>query len=108
MEFPPGMRVHFQGKMKSGKTAGPSGIVVEMLKSTGSKGIEHLRKMIVTVVKNVRIPEDWKLSFILNINKGKGDVLNRGNYRGINSLNTHNKIMKNVVHKMIREMIELI
>ena len=104
MEFPPGMRVHFQGKMKSGKTAGPSGIVVEMLKSTGSKGIEHLRKMIITVVKNVRIPEDWKLSFILNINKGKGDVL----YRGHNPMNTHNEIMENVVHEMIREMIELI
>ena len=32
-------------KMKSGKSAGPSGIIIEMLKAAGSKGIDFLREL---------------------------------------------------------------
>ena len=71
------------GKMKSGKAAGPSGIVVEMLKAAGSKGIEFLRELIISVVKHGKIPEDWEMSYILNLFKGNGDALDRGNYRGL-------------------------
>ena len=39
-------------KMKSGKSAGPSGIIVEMLKAAGSKGIDFLRELIIYVVKH--------------------------------------------------------
>ena len=70
-------------KMKSGKAAGPSGIIVEMLKAAGSKGIVFLRELTKSVVKHGKIPEDWEMSFILNLYKGKGDALNRGNYRGL-------------------------
>ena len=70
-------------KMKSGKSAGPSGIIVEMLKAAGSKGVDFLRELIISVVKHGKIPEDWELCFILNLYKGKGDALNRGNYRGL-------------------------
>ena len=53
-------------KMKSGKFAGPSGIIVEMLKATGSKGIDFLRELIISVVKHDKIPVDWEMNFILN------------------------------------------
>ena len=49
-------------KMKSGKAAGPSGIIVEMLKAAGSKGIVFLRELTKSVVKHGKIPEDWQMS----------------------------------------------
>ena len=92
-------------KMKSGKSAGPSGIIVEMLKATGSKGIDFLRELIISVVKHGKIPEDWEMSFILNLYKG--DALNRGNYRGLKLTEHVMKVMERIVDGMIREMIAI-
>ena len=90
-------------KMKSGKAAGPSGIIIEMLKA-GSKGIVFLRELTKSVVKHGKIPEDWEMSFILNLYKGKGDALNRGNYRGLKLTEHVMKVMERIVDGMIREM----
>ena len=94
-------------KMKSGKAAGPSGIIVEMLKAAGSKGIVFLRELTKSVVKHGKIPEDWEMSFILNLYKGKGDALNRGNYRGLKLTEHVMKVMERIVDGMIREMIAI-
>ena len=94
-------------KMKSGKSAGPSAIIVEMLKAAGSKGIDFLRELIISVVKHGKIPEDWELCFILNLYKGKGDALNRGNYRGLKLTEHVMKVMKRIVDGIIREMIAI-
>ena len=97
-------------KMKSGKSACPSGIIVEMLKSAGSKGIDFLRELIKSVVKHGKIPEDWEMSFILNLYKGEGDalnMLNRGNYRGLKLTEHVMKVMERIVDGMIREMIAI-
>ena len=74
-------------KLKPEKAAGPSGIIIEMLKAAGSKVIEFLRDLIMAVVKHGKIPEDWEMSYILNLYKGKGDALDRGNYEVSSSLN---------------------
>ena len=66
-------------KMKCGKAAGPSGIIVEMLKAAGEVGIELLTELREVVFCNGVIPTDWQESFILNLFKGKGDALERGN-----------------------------
>ena len=87
--------------------AGPSGIIVEMLKAAGSKGIDFLRKLIKSVVKHDKIPEDWEMSFILNLYKGKGDTLNRGNYGGLKLTEHAMKVMERIVDGMIREMIAI-
>ena len=87
--------------------AGPSGIIVEMLKAAGSKGIDFLRKLIKSVVKHGKIPEDWEMSFILNLYKGKGDTLNRGNYGGLKLTEHAMKVMERIVDGMIREMIAI-
>ena len=92
-------------KMQPGKSAGPSGIIVEMLKAVGSKGIDFLRKLIKSVVKHAKIPEDWEMSFILNL--CKGDALNRGNYRGLKLTEHVMKVMERIVDGMIREMIAI-
>ena len=94
-------------KMKSGKSAGPSGIIVEILKAAGSKGIDFLRQLFISVVKHGKIPEDWEMSFILNLYKGKGDALNKRNYRGLKLTEHVMKVMERIVDGMIREMIAI-
>ena len=95
------------GKMKSGKAAGPSGIIVEMLKAAGDTGITFLRELITSVVTHGKIPEDWEKSFILNLYKGKGDALNRGNYRGLKLTEHVMKVMERIVDELIRELINI-
>ena len=68
-------------KMASGKAAGPSGIVAEMLKPVGEAGAMEVRDLIEDIISEGCIPTDWQESFIINLYKGKGDALNRGNYR---------------------------
>ena len=68
-------------KMKTGKVAGPSGIVAEMLKASGDTGARLVTDLANDMVRNGVIPSDWEDSFIINIYKGKGDALERGNYR---------------------------
>ena len=94
-------------KMKSGKSAGPSGIIVEMLKAAGSKGIDFLSELIISVVKHGKISEDWERIFILNLYKGKGDAFNRGNYRGLKLTEHLMKVMEGIGDGMIREMIAI-
>ena len=68
-------------KMKTGKAAGTSGIVAEMLKESGDTGARLVADLANDMVRNGVIPSDWEDSFIINIYKGKGDALERGNYR---------------------------
>ena len=56
-----------------------------MLKSSGEHGIELVRQLGQEVFSSGEIPRDWEESVILNLYKGKGDALLRGNYRGLNS-----------------------
>ena len=95
------------GKMKSCKAAGLSGIIVDMLKVAGDTGITFLRELITSVVTHGKIPEDWEKSFILNLYKGKGDALNRGNYRGLKLTEHVMKVMERIVDELIRELINI-
>ena len=70
-------------KMASGKAAGASGIVAEMLKPVGEDGTVKVRDLIENITSEGCIPTDWQESFIGNLYKGKGGALNRGNNRGV-------------------------
>ena len=70
-------------KMKIGKAAGPSGIIAEMLKASGEEGVELASQLAEAVFGSGEILKDWEESFILNLFKGKGEALDRGNYRGL-------------------------
>jgi hypothetical protein len=47
---------------KSGKAAGPSGIVVEMLAASGEAGLQWVTDICNEVVRNGKIPDDWRKS----------------------------------------------
>ena len=72
------------GKMKQGKSGGPTGVVSEMLKAAGETGTMWMTDVCNAVVRDGKIPEDWSRSWMVNVYKGKGDALTCGSYRGIN------------------------
>ena len=89
-------------KMKCCKAAGPSGIIVEMLKAAGEVGIELLTELTEVFFCNGVIPTDWQESFILNLYKGKGDALEQGNYRGLKQTDQVMKLLERVLDAFIR------
>ena len=94
-------------KMASGKAAGPSGIVAEMLKPVGESGAIEVHHLIEDIISEGHIPTDWQESYIVNLNKGKGDALNRGNYRGLKLIDQVMKVLERVVESLIRQRVEI-
>ena len=92
--------------MASGKAAGPSGIVADMLKPVGEAGAVEVRDLIEDFISEGGIPTDWQESFV-NVYKGKGDALNRGNYRGLKLIDQVMKVLERVVEGLIRQRVEI-
>ena len=61
-------------KIKSGKAAGPSGIIIEIIKAAGDGTIVCLTSLLNHIMYTGRVPNDWHLSYIINLFKGKGDA----------------------------------
>ena len=89
------------------KTAGPSGIIIDMLKAAGNDGIVFLGELITSVMMNGKIPNDWEMSFILSLYMGSGDALDRGSYRGFKLTEHVMKVMEKIVDEIIRAMIDI-
>ena len=70
-------------KMKSGKAAGPSGIIIEMIKAARDGVTVCLTSLFNHIICIGRVTDDWHLSYITNLSKGKGEALSCGNYRGL-------------------------
>ena len=94
-------------KMASGKAAGPSGIVAEMLKPVGEAGAVEVRDLIEDIISEGCIPTDWQESFIVSLYKGKGDALNRGNYRGLKLIEQVMKVLERVMEGLVRQRVEI-
>ena len=86
-------------KTKSGKTAGPSGVVAEMLRASGDVGVQWVTDLCNNIVQEGEIPSDWRKSWIVNVYKGKGDALECGSYRGIKLLDHVMKVLERVIEK---------
>ncbi len=94
-------------RMKCGKAAGPSGVTAEMLKASGDIGIDLVTNLINTIVRQGKVPIDWELSYIINCYKGKGDALERGNYRGLKLLDHVMKVTERVLDRLIRDRVHI-
>ena len=96
--------------MKSGKAADPSGIVVEMIKAAGETSATMIHDLATAIIHNGKIPTDWEQSFIVCLYKGKGDALDRGNYRGFKLTEQANeamKILERIVDGLIRQVVSI-
>ena len=94
-------------KMKNGKAAGMSDIDAEMVKASGDTGIEIITNLANQIMKDGVNPQDWQSSVIVNCFKGKGDALERGNYRGLKLVDQVMKVIERVIDKLLRERIDI-
>ena len=61
--------------MKIGKAAGPTGVVSEMMKEAGGFGSRWMTDLINNIVKEGCIPDHWRKSILVPVNKGESDPL---------------------------------
>ena len=94
-------------KIKIGKAAGQSGIIAEMLEASGEEEVELAMQLDEVVFGSGEIPKDWEENFILNLFKGKGEALDRGNYRGPKLTDQVMKLLEHVLELLIRNMVDI-
>ena len=54
-----------------------------------------------------KVPSDWEQSFIVCLYKGKGDALERGNYRSLKLTEQVMKILERIVDSLIRQLVSI-
>ena len=91
--------------MKAGKAPGPSGIVVEMIRAAGDMGASMIRDLAAAIVHDGKVPFDWEQSFIVCLYKGKGDALERGDYRSLKLTGQVMKVLERIVDGLIRQVV---
>ena len=69
-------------KMKCNKGPCPTAVSAELVKCAGESGINWLTELCNAIEKVGVIPNDWFMSYMINVYKGKGDALECGSYRG--------------------------
>ena len=83
-------------------SVGPDGVPVEVWQVLGNFGIGWLTGFLNKVLVDGRMPELWRKSILVPIFKGKGDVQECGNYRGIKLMSHSMKIWEKVIEKRLR------
>ena len=53
-----------------------------------------------------KVPSDWDDSFIISLYKGKGEALERGNYRDLKLTDQVLKVVERIIEKRIQEIID--
>ena len=94
-------------QMKAGKAPGPSGIMVEMIRAAGDMGATMIHDLAAAIICDGKVPSDWEQSFIVCLYKGKGDTLERGNYRGLKLTEQVMKILERIVDGLIRQLVSI-
>ena len=93
--------------MKTGKAVGPSAVSVELIAASGEIGINVMRELCQGILEGKEMPEDWALSTVVPIFKGKGDAMSCDAYRGVKLLEHALKIVERVLEKRIRKMVKI-
>ena len=83
-------------KLKSHKSPGIDQISAELIKARGRTIYLEIHKLITSIWKKEKLPQEWKESTIVPIHK-KGDKTDCNNYRGISLLPTTYKILSNML-----------
>ena len=94
-------------QMKAGKAPGPSGIMVEMIQAAGDRGASMICDLAAAIIHDGKVPSDWQQSFIVCLYKGKGDALERGNYRGLKLREQVMKVLERIVDGLIRQLVSI-
>ena len=95
-------------RMKIGKASGPSGVVIELFKAGGDKCLKSLTNIFNDILFKNKLPEEWMLSSLEPIFKGKGDPLSPNSYRGIKLLEHAFKLYEKVLDGRFREVVDIV
>ena len=60
-------------ELKIGKSAGPTGVVSEMMKASGGFGTRWMTDLIKNIVKEGCIPDDWRKRILVPVYTGESD-----------------------------------
>jgi len=88
--------------IKVGKAVGPDSITVEIWKSLGEEGVEWHTDLFNVILKTAMMPQEWRYSTIIPLDKNKGDVQNCKNYRGIKLLSYTMKLWERGIKGRLR------
>jgi len=83
-------------KLKSHKSPGIDQIPAELITAGGRTICLEIHKLITSIWKKEKLPEEWKESIIVPIQK-KGDKRDCNNYRDISLMPTTYKILSNIL-----------
>ena len=92
-------------KDKEGKSSGPSEVTCEMF--SNDVCVRKLCGVANGLLMGESMPESWKRSMVVHFYKGKGNVLECGNYHTIKLLEHGMKVVERVFEKRLREMVEI-
>ena len=93
--------------MKVGKAPGPLGIVVEMIQAAGDTGTSMIRDLAAAIICYGKVPSDSEQNFTVCLYKGKGDALERENYRGLKLTEQTMKVLERIVDGLIRQLVSI-
>ena len=80
---------------------------MEMIKAAGDTGATMIRDFATVIICDGKVPTDWEESFVVCLFKGKGDALDRGNYRGLKLTEQAMKILERIVDGLIRQVVSI-
>lgn len=75
---------------------------VEIWQVTGGKASQWLQRLFNKMLAGDRMPEEWRASWVVPLYKGKGDVQECKNHRGIKLLSHTMKLWERVVEGRLR------
>ena len=89
-------------RMKKGKAQGPDKIPVEAWIALGDEGFGVSDGLVQQTAKRREDAEEWR-SVLVPLYKGKGDIKECGNYRGIKLMSHTMKLWERVIEARIRK-----
>ena len=92
-------------EVKKGKSSGPSEVICEMF--LNDVFVRELCGVANGLLMGESMPESWKRSTVVPLYKGKGNVLECGNYCTIKLLEHGMKVVECVFEKRLRKMVEI-
>ena len=90
--------------MKIGKTSGPSGVAVELIKAGEEKCLKSLTNIVNILFLDT---EKWMLSSLVPIFKDKGDPLNPNSYWGTKLFEHAFKLYEKILNGRLHEFVDI-
>ena len=90
-------------KLKKGKALGPDDIPVEALIALGNKGVDFVVNFFNRLLRGEKMSDEWRRSVFVPLYKGKGDIKECENYRGIKLMSHTMKLWERVKEARIRK-----